>query len=136
MNPRCTALREQLESTEPFIIVEAHNGLSARLVEEAGVRGGWASGWAISAGGGVRGGDGASWNQVLEVGELMANAATAPILMDGDTGCGDFNNLRRFVRKAERAGVAGVCIEDKCFPKANSRPAKLHPSCADCQATV
>ena len=37
-----------------------------------------------------------------------------------DTGYGDFNNLRRFVARAERVGIAGVCIEDKRFPKTNS----------------
>ncbi|MGH8141404.1 MAG: isocitrate lyase/phosphoenolpyruvate mutase family protein, partial [Steroidobacteraceae bacterium] len=43
-----------------------------------------------------------------------------PILLDGDTGYGNFNNLRRLVRKLEQRGIAGVCIEDKRFPKTNS----------------
>ncbi|MBI1732755.1 MAG: isocitrate lyase/phosphoenolpyruvate mutase family protein, partial [Gammaproteobacteria bacterium] len=43
-----------------------------------------------------------------------------PILLDGDTGYGNFNNLRRLVRKLEQRHVAGVCIEDKEFPKTNS----------------
>lgn len=50
----------------------------------------------------------------------MADAVSIPVLMDGDTGYGDFNNLRRFVARAERVGIAGVCIEDKRFPKTNS----------------
>jgi phosphoenolpyruvate phosphomutase len=40
--------------------------------------------------------------------------------MDGDTGYGNFNNMRRLVRKLCQRGVAGVCIEDKLFPKTNS----------------
>jgi len=40
-----------------------------------------------------------------------------PILLDGDTGYGNFNNMRRLVRKLEQRGIAGVCIEDKQFPK-------------------
>jgi len=40
--------------------------------------------------------------------------------MDGDTGFGNYNNARRLVRKLEERGVAGVCFEDKVFPKRNS----------------
>ncbi|MCC7328772.1 MAG: isocitrate lyase/phosphoenolpyruvate mutase family protein, partial [Gammaproteobacteria bacterium] len=47
-------------------------------------------------------------------------ATTVPILLDGDTGYGNFNNVRRLVRKLEQRGVAAVCIEDKIYPKTNS----------------
>ena len=50
----------------------------------------------------------------------MADATTCPILMDGDSGYGNFNNVRRLVKKLETRGIAGVCIEDKQFPKSNS----------------
>jgi len=50
----------------------------------------------------------------------MADHTSVPILLDGDTGYGNFNNARRLVRKLEQRGVAGVCIEDKLFPKTNS----------------
>ena len=40
--------------------------------------------------------------------------------MDGDTGFGNFNNVRRLIKKLEQIGVAGVVIEDKLFPKLNS----------------
>ena len=52
--------------------------------------------------------------------EFMSDAVDIPILLDGDTGYGDFNNMRRLVGKLEQRGVAGVCIEDKLFPKTNS----------------
>lgn len=45
----------------------------------------------------------------------MAERTTIPILMDGDTGFGNYNNARRLVRKLEERGVAGVCFEDKVF---------------------
>ena len=45
---------------------------------------------------------------------------TSPILLDGDTGYGNFNNVRRLVAKLEQRGIAGVCLEDKLFPKTNS----------------
>src|SRR5262245_63131149 len=50
----------------------------------------------------------------------MAEATSLPILVDGDTGYGNFNNVRRLVRKLCERSVAGVCIEDKLFPKTNS----------------
>jgi phosphoenolpyruvate phosphomutase len=115
-----TRLRRLLTSDKTEFILEAHNGLSARIVEEAGFKGIWASGLALSAQHAVRDNNELSWTQVVGILEFMADATSIPILLDGDTGYGDFNNMRRLVRKLEQRGIAGVCIEDKLFPKANS----------------
>lgn len=115
-----TKLKNLLLSNELNFIMEAHNGLSAKIVENAGFKGIWASGLSISAALGVRDNNEASWTQVLEVIEFMSDAVDIPILLDGDTGYGNFNNMRRLVRKLEQRGIAGVCIEDKLFPKTNS----------------
>lgn len=112
--------RALLNSTAIEFLIEAHDGISARIGEEQGFKGIWASGLAISAAMGVRDNNEASWTQVLEVLEFMSDASTVPILLDGDTGYGNFNNVRRLVRKLEQRGVAAVCIEDKLFPKTNS----------------
>ena len=45
--------------------------------------------------------------QVLEVLEFMSDASDIPILLDADTGYGNFNNARRLVRKLEDRGIAG-----------------------------
>jgi len=100
--------------------MEAHNGLSAKIVEETGFKGIWGSGLSISAAMGVRDNNEASWTQVLEILEFMSDVTTIPILLDGDTGYGNFNNMRRLVKKLEQRDIAGVCIEDKLFPKTNS----------------
>jgi len=113
-------LRALLDPGRLDFILEAHDGLSARIAEEAGFPAIWASGLAISAALGVRDNNEASWTQVLEVAEFMADATRVPILVDGDTGFGNFNNFRRVVRKLGERGLAGVCIEDKLFPKTNS----------------
>ncbi len=117
---RAARLRQMLQSAELEFLMEAHNGLSARIVREAGFKGIWASGLSISAQFGVRDNNEASWTQVVDVLEFMADAGDLPILLDGDTGYGNFNNMRRLVRKLEQRGIAGVCIEDKQFPKTNS----------------
>lgn len=117
---KTTQLRNMLNSSELEFLMEAHNGMSAKIAEEAGFKGIWGSGLSISAALGVRDNNEASWTQVLEVVEFMSDATTVPILLDGDTGYGNFNNMRRLVTKLEQRGVAGVCIEDKIFPKTNS----------------
>ncbi|MCX7633944.1 MAG: phosphoenolpyruvate mutase [Turneriella sp.] len=117
---KTTRLKQMLLSPELEFLMEAHNGLSAKVAEEAGFKGIWASGLSISAALGVRDNNEASWTQVLEVVEFMSDATTIPILLDGDTGYGNFNSMRRLVKKLEQRGIAGVCIEDKLFPKTNS----------------
>lgn len=113
-------LRRLIESPQLEFIMEAHNGLSSKIVEEAGFKGIWGGGLSISAALGVRDNNEASWTQVLEVIEFMSDSTDIPILLDGDTGFGDFNNVRRLIRKLEQRHVAGVCIEDKQYPKTNS----------------
>src|SRR5437016_5537605 len=117
---RSAKLRHMLHSDQLEFLLEAHNGLSARIVREAGFSGIWASGLSISAQFGVRDNNEASWTQVVDMLEFMVDASDLPILLDGDTGYGNFNNMRRLVRKLEQRGIAGVCIEDKQFPKTNS----------------
>lgn len=117
---KTTQLRNLINSKPLEFIMEAHNALSAKIVEEAGFKGIWGSGLSISAAMGVRDNNEASWTQVLEVLEFMSDATSIPILLDGDTGYGNFNNARRLVKKLEQRQIAGVCIEDKVFPKTNS----------------
>jgi phosphoenolpyruvate phosphomutase len=117
---RTTALRRLVARPQLDFLLEAHDGLSARIASEAGFEGVWASGLTMSASFGVRDNNELSWSQVVDHVGFMADAATVPILVDGDTGYGNFNNMRRLVRKLEQAGVAGVTIEDKLFPKTNS----------------
>lgn len=73
-----------------------------------GFKGIWGSGLSISAQLGVRDSNEASWTQVVDVMEFMSDATTIPILLDADTGYGNFNNARRLVRKLEDRGVAGI----------------------------
>jgi phosphoenolpyruvate phosphomutase len=113
-------LKQIINTPNLEFIMEAHNGLSAKIVEEAGFKGIWASGLSISASLGVRDSNEASWTQVLDVLEFMSDATSIPILLDGDTGYGNFNNARRLVQKLEQRQIGGVCIEDKLFPKTNS----------------
>ena len=117
---KATRFRAMLQSRELEFLMEAHNGLSAKIVEEAGFSAIWASGLSMSAALGVRDNNEASWTQILEVLEFMSDCTSIPILVDGDTGWGNFNNMRRAVTKLCQRDIAAICIEDKIFPKTNS----------------
>ena len=117
---KTSQFRSLLNSPKLEFLLEAHNGISAKIAEESGFKGLWAGGLAIAAQYGVRDSNEASWTQVLEVLEFMADATSIPIMLDGDTGYGNFNNVRRLVQKLEQRGIAAVCIEDKLYPKTNS----------------
>ena len=113
-------LRDLILSKDLKFLMEAHNGISAKIVENTGFEGIWCSGLGMSASMGVRDANELSWTQVCCICEFMSNVTDIPILVDGDTGFGDFNNFQLLVKKLEKIGIAGVCIEDKKFPKTNS----------------
>jgi phosphoenolpyruvate phosphomutase len=118
---RATAkLKQLIQTQEMSFFMEAHNGLSARIVQESGFPGIWASGLAISAQLGMRDSNEASWSQLVDIVDCMTEAANIPVLVDADTGFGNFNNARHVARKLEKRGAAGICLEDKLFPKTNS----------------
>ena len=97
---KTTQFRQQLHSDQLEFLLEAHNGLSAKIGEEAGFKGLWAGGLCMSAQYGVRDSNEASWTQIVEAVEYMQDAADIPILLDGDTGFGNYNNARRVRRAA------------------------------------
>jgi phosphoenolpyruvate phosphomutase len=117
---RGAVLRAALDRDVPTYFMEAHSGISAKIAAEAGFEAIWASGLSISAAMGLRDRNEASWTQIVETAELIAEAVDVPVLFDGDSGFGDFNILRRVVKKLCGRGIAGVCVEDKLFPKLNS----------------
>ncbi len=110
-------LRELLKGNRPILITGAHNPLSAKLVQEAGFDGIWASGFEISASFGVPDANFLTMSENLEVCEAMANGVEIPIVADCDNGYGNAINVIRTAREFEKAGIAAICIEDNIFPK-------------------
>jgi phosphoenolpyruvate phosphomutase len=113
-------LRRLFESPRVEQILEAHNALSATIVEEAGIPGLWASSLTLSCAAGLRDNSELTMTEVLEVLESITAKVSIPILFDGDTGYGQFSHFQQLVRKLCIRQVGGVCIEDKIFPKTNS----------------
>lgn len=117
---KSTLLRRLLAEHAPIRLIGAHDGLSAKLGERAGFDAIWASGLEISASYGLPDANILTMTEYLHAATLMNDAVGIPVVADCDTGYGNSNNVIQLVRKYEAAGIAGVCIEDKLFPKVNS----------------
>jgi phosphoenolpyruvate phosphomutase len=119
MNP-AAKLRELFSQKDLVVIAGAHNGLSAKLIEQAGFDGVWASGLEISASYGVPDASFISMYQFVEAARSMNEVIDIPVIVDCDTGYGNALNVIYMVKRYEEAGVAAVSIEEKKFPKDNS----------------
>lgn len=120
MTSKSKMLKQMLYSPNLEFAMECHSGLSAVIAEEAGFKCLWASGLSMSAMTGCRDRNELDISEVCKIVEWMADHTTVPILVDGDTGGVDPNSARIMVSKLTKAGAAGVCIEDKLYPKHNS----------------
>jgi phosphoenolpyruvate phosphomutase len=113
-------LRAALSGDKPVMAIGGHDGLSAKLAEEAGFGAVWASGLEISTSAAVPDANILTMTDFLRAAREMNSATRLPIVADCDTGFGNSNNVIHMVRQYEAGGIAAVCIEDKLFPKVNS----------------
>tara|TARA_Y100000741_G_scaffold95276_1_gene70769 strand:+ start:7335 stop:8231 length:897 start_codon:yes stop_codon:yes gene_type:complete len=109
-----------LEKKPIVKVCGAYDAMSAKLVEANGFDAIWAGSFAISAIHNVPDASILTMTEFFDAASNMAQSCEIPVIADCDTGYGDANNVRHLVRKYENAGIAGVCIEDKTFPKQNS----------------
>ncbi|GAA2083181.1 phosphonopyruvate hydrolase [Streptomyces albiaxialis] len=120
MTRTTTLLRQLLNASRLTKAVGAHNALTARIVEETGFDCVWASGFEVSTSHCVPDSNVLTMSECLSAAQDMARAVEIPVLADCDSGFGGVNNVFHMVRQYEAGGIAGVCIEDKQFPKMNS----------------
>ncbi len=109
-----------LQAEDITYLMEAHDGISAKIAEATGFGAIWASGFSISTILGVRDCSEMSWTDLLTAVKRIVNSCDVPVIVDGDTGYGNFNTARRVSRELEQAGAHGICLDDKQFPKLNS----------------
>lgn len=114
---KAARLRELLARQQPTLLIGAHNGLSAKLAEEAGFDSVWASGFEICAARGMPDASILSMAEHLSVTSEINDATELPVVADCDNGFGNAINVMRLVRDYEKAGIAGISIEDNVFPK-------------------
>lgn len=115
-----TTLRQTIQQRGLVHVMATHSPLSARLAEEAGFDGLWASGFELSALYGLPDVSLISMTQHLDMVRAIAGQSSLPIVADIDTGFGNAINVIHAIAEYERAGAAAVVIEDKTFPKVTS----------------
>ena len=104
---------------EKIIALEAHNGLSALLVEKSKFDAIWVSSLTQSTSKGLPDNELVTLNERLDLVHEIRKVAKKPILVDIDTG-GNLEHIPYFIRAFRDAGVYAVVIEDKKYPKQNS----------------
>jgi methylisocitrate lyase len=110
-------LRELLARNSLLIAPGAFDGLSARLVEQAGFEAVYLSGGAVARSAGFPDLGLMSMAEVIERAREVTAAVKIPVIADADTGYGNAVSVVRTVREFERAGVAAIHIEDQVTPK-------------------
>jgi 2-methylisocitrate lyase-like PEP mutase family enzyme len=116
MTPRQT-LKQLLKCDKLLVAPGCFDGLSARLVQEAGFEAAYLSGGAVARSMGIPDIGLVTMSESIERAAQVISAIKIPIIADADTGYGNAVNLVRTVREFERAGVAAIHIEDQITPK-------------------
>jgi 2,3-dimethylmalate lyase len=115
---KTTLLKQLVLDKEILIMPGAFDALSARIVEQAGFKCTTLGGYPTSA---VRLAKPdvslLTMTEMVEHTRYMAEAVDIPLLVDGDTGHGNVTNVIRTVKQFEKAGAAGLFLEDQVFPK-------------------
>jgi 2-methylisocitrate lyase-like PEP mutase family enzyme len=116
MNPR-QVLKQLLKRNKLLVAPGCFDGLSARLVEEAGFEAAYLSGGAVARSMGIPDIGLVTMSEVIERAAQVVSAVRIPVIADADTGYGNAVNLVRTVREFERTGAAAIHIEDQITPK-------------------
>ena len=107
-----------LKSKKSVLLAGAHDAISAKLIEEAGFDAVWASSFGISASTKcMPDANVLTMTEALEAAKGMNESLSIPVIADCDNGYGNALNVIRMVKEYERAGIAGISIEDNPFPK-------------------
>ncbi|MFH1123313.1 MAG: oxaloacetate decarboxylase [Pseudomonadota bacterium] len=118
MMNKTTLFKKLILDPEILILPGAYDAVSAKIIEQAGFKAVTLGGYPTSAS--LLGKPDVSLLTLTEIVTHTRNIAEAvdiPVFTDGDTGHGNVPNVIRTVREFEKAGAAGLFIEDQLFPK-------------------
>lgn len=111
-------LRQAVREELPLQVIGAINAYSAMQATQAGFRALYLSGAGVAnASYGLPDLGITTLDNVLEDARRITNASDLPLLVDIDTGFGGAFSISRTIRELERAGVAGVHLEDQVQAK-------------------
>jgi 2-methylisocitrate lyase-like PEP mutase family enzyme len=117
-NKESTTLRALLNSHDLNIMPCCYDGLSAKLIQDAGFNLTFMSGFAVSAARlGLPDTGLISYGEMVDQVKNICSAVKIPVIADGDTGYGNAVNVKRTVYGYIQAGAAGIMIEDQKSPK-------------------
>ncbi len=95
-----------------------HDAFTARIMEQAGIELLFLGGFGASASGfGLPDLSLLGLAEMADAARRVTATVTVPVIVDGDTGHGGIPNVVRTVYEFERAGAAGMLLEDQVFPK-------------------
>lgn len=115
---RTTRFRLLVEAPEILVLPGVHDALTLKLAAQAGFQAATCGGYSATAG--MLGAPDVQQLGMSEMAEMYArlcDATELPLFADADTGYGNSTNVARTTRAYERAGVAGLFIEDQVSPK-------------------
>lgn len=118
MKKKTTIFKELVLADEILMLPVAHDMLCAKIAEHCGFKAVSVAGYSNSAS--LLGKPDISLltlTEMVDCAYRMADAVDIPVFADGDTGHGGIPNVIRTVQSLEKAGVAGLFIEDQVFPK-------------------
>ncbi|CAA6667810.1 unnamed protein product [Spirodela intermedia] len=119
VDPPAKALRKILESPGIHQGPACFDALSAKLVEHAGFKFCFTSGFSVSAARlGLPDVGLISYGEMVDQGAQITQAVSIPVIGDGDNGYGNHMNVKRTVKGFIKAGFAGIILEDQVLPKA------------------
>ena len=111
-------LRAAMAAHKPLIIPGCYNAMSARVLEDVGFPALYMSGYGTSLSLlGLPDAGLVTQTEMALNARLIASAVRLPLIADADTGFGEAWNVVRTVLEMERAGLAGIHLEDQVSPK-------------------
>ena len=111
-------IRELINRKEILVLPGIYDALTAKIAQKAGFQAILMGGFSISA---IRLGQPdvgyLTMSEMVSQIKIISDAAPIPLIADGDTGYGNPLNVIRTVRDYEKAGAAGIILEDQQWPK-------------------
>ena len=115
-------LQALMDANCPVVAPGAADGLTAKLIQEAGFDAVYCSGGAVARSYGLPDLGYITLSMLAERVASMTEATELPILVDADSGFGNVLGIQQTVRSLERAGAAGLHIEDDSVPMRSPDP--------------
>jgi 2,3-dimethylmalate lyase len=110
--------RARLAKKELLVAPGVFDGISARIADQMGFEALYMTGYGTVASHlGLPDAGIASYTDMVGRVKVLTDAASTPLMADGDTGYGGLLNVQHTVRGYEAAGAVAIQLEDREFPK-------------------